>query len=345
MEIETAMPETYLETMDQQVDLSAVADLLSLAHRPDDGPAMTTRSSAMKDGLGLYHSAREKVKKIVKDIGKVIEKEEDIKVSVNTALNTVVKLLKDVIAKVNVQGGMLKEILDDMKKRPSEEICKEEFEKMQTDLHKEIQERKEEMQTEIKNKTDALEKEFKRKHDELEKNCDEGRQREMKGTLIVSSPKRGNIRTQAVHRPWLDEQGNTLGGETDLDLVLRMVQIKTGIRFPITDVVACHRIGKKDSHSFVLKIGNRQPYSCWDALTHGMMTGTNFTNDNIFINFMLTKRRTELSKQVRQARKDTKIQNYSIDQNGKFFIKKSGDDNKWHPIFSLDDLEKLSKKD
>ena len=74
MEIETAMPETYLETMDQQVDLSAVADLLSLAHRPDDGPAMTTRSSAMKDGLGLYHSAREKVKKIVKDIGKVIEK-------------------------------------------------------------------------------------------------------------------------------------------------------------------------------------------------------------------------------------------------------------------------------
>ena len=58
----------------------------------------------------------------MKDIGKVIEKEEDIKVSVNTALNIVVKLLKDVIAKVNVQGGMLKEILDDMKKRPSEEI-------------------------------------------------------------------------------------------------------------------------------------------------------------------------------------------------------------------------------
>ena len=116
------MPETNLETMDQQVDLSAVEDLLSLAHRPDDGPAMTTRSSAMKDGLGLYYSAREKVKQIVKDIGKVIEKEEDIKVSVNTALNIVVKLLKDVIAKVNVQGGMLKEILDDMKKRPSEEI-------------------------------------------------------------------------------------------------------------------------------------------------------------------------------------------------------------------------------
>ena len=118
--------------LDQQVDLSAVADLLSLAHRPDDGPAMTTRSSAMKDGLGLYHSAREKVKKIVKDIGKVIEKEEDIKVSVNTALNTVVKLLKDVIAKVNVQGGMLKDILDDLKKRPAKEVNKDEFEKMQT---------------------------------------------------------------------------------------------------------------------------------------------------------------------------------------------------------------------
>ena len=163
----------------------------------------------------------------------------------------------------------------------------------------------------------------------------------MKGTLIVSSPHKGNMRTFATHRPMLDYQGNTVGMETDLDLVLRMVAIKTGVRFPISDVVACHRIGKKESYSFVLKIGNRQPYSSWDELTYGMTTGTGFTKDNIFINFMLTKRRTEISKQIRQLKKETKIQNYSTDQNGKFFIRKNGDDKKFHLVSSIADIEKL----
>ena len=188
-----------------------------------------------------------------------------------------------------------------------------------------------------------LEKEFQKKHDELEKECDEGRQREMKGTLIISSPQRGNnINTLAVHRPLLDYQGNTLGMETDLDLVLRMVAAKTGVRFQISDVVACHRIGKKNSFSFVLKIGNRQPYSSWDALNHGMMTGNGFTNANVFINFMLTKKRTELSKQVRQARKDRQIMNYSVDQNGKFFVKKSVENNAWKQVFSIEDIQKIT---
>ena len=170
----------------------------------------------------------------------------------------------------------------------------------------------------------------------------------MKGTIIVSSPERGNIKTLAVHESGLDQQGY-LSGETDLDLVLRMVYMKTGIRFPISDVVACHRIGKKESHSFVLKIGNRQPYSCWDALACGMMTGTNmmtggsFVNNNIFINFMLTQKRTEMSKQVRQLRKDSKIQNYSIDQNGKFHIRKVGDDSKFYKVSSMKDIENLLK--
>ena len=107
-----------------------------------------------------------------------------------------------------------------------------------------------------------LKAEFDRKQKELEKEVDEGRQREMKGTLIISSPERGNMGTLAAHQPIHDYQGNTVRMETDMDLVLRMVAIKTGVRIPISDVVACHRIGKnKKSHSFVLKIGNRQPFS------------------------------------------------------------------------------------
>ena len=93
---------------------------------------------------------------------------------------------------------------------------------------------------------------------------------------------------------------------------------------------------------YVLKIGNRQPFSAWEALNNAMMTGS-MSKDNIFINFMLTKARTEMSKQVRQLKKERKIQNYSIDQNGKFFIKKNGDDSSFEFI-SFEDIKKLVKE-
>ena len=187
---------------------------------------------------------------------------------------------------------------------------------------------------------DKLKNDLNKKHTELEKEVDEGRQREMKGTIIVSSPDRGNIRTLAVHRPRLDYQGNMVGMETDMEMVLRLVTIKTDVRFPLSDIVACHKIGKnKHTHSYVLKIGNRQPYSAWDTLNNAMMTGS-MSKDNIFINFMLTKARTEISKQVRQLKKERKIQSYSIDQNGKFFIKKNGQDSCFKFI-SFEDIQKL----
>ena len=48
----------------------------------------------------------------------------------------------------------------------------------------------------------------------------------------------------------------------------------------------------------------------------------------------------EMSKQVRQLKKERKIQNYSIDQNGKFFIKKNGQDSSFEFI-SFEDIQKL----
>ena len=127
-------------------------------------------------------------------------------------------------------------------------------------------------------------------------------------------------------------------------MVLRMVQEKTGVRFHYTDIMACHRIGKRDSHSFVLRIGNRRPNSAWDMLTLGMKNGKTFSNQNIFINFMLTTRRTEISKQVRKAKKDGLIEKYFVDQNGRIFVKKLGVDLKFHEVFSSKDLEKFVKK-
>ena len=56
---------------------------------------------------------------------------------------------------------------------------------------------------------------------------------------------------------------------------------------------------------------------------------------------MLTARRTELSKQVRMAKKDRKIAKYSIDQNGKVWIKKIGNDKDFYTVTCMEDLENL----
>ena len=134
-----------------------------------------------------------------------------------------------------------------------------------------------------------------------------------------------------------------------MEMVLRMVQQKTLVRIPKEDVAACHQIGNKDNNSYVLKIWNRKPYSAWDLLTTGMRNGWNveeqekFTNANVFINYMLTTRRTQISRKLRNAKKDQHIDRYSIDQNGRFFVKK-GDDSRFHEVFSVDDIENIVKK-
>ena len=163
----------------------------------------------------------------------------------------------------------------------------------------------------------------------------------MKGTIIISSPERGQLGTEAINRRqhWEDD---TFGMESDLDMVLRMIYEKSGVWIPHSDVTACHRFGRAQAHSFVLRVWNRKPYSAWDNLSWMMMTGKGFSDQNIFINFMLTAKRTELSKQVRLAKKDRKIAKYSIDQNGKIWVKKSGGDN-FRTVSTFEDLENLTK--
>ena len=164
----------------------------------------------------------------------------------------------------------------------------------------------------------------------------------MKGTIIVSSPERqGQTEATIRSQDWGDY--NTYGPESELDMVLRMVHDKTGVWFPYSDVAACHQFGKAENHSFVLKIWNRNRFSPWDQLAQGMLTGKGFSYQNIFINFMLTPRRTELAKHVRQAKKDHEIAKYSVDQNGKIFVKKI-DGNRFLPVVCVEDLEKLTKK-
>ena len=126
-------------------------------------------------------------------------------------------------------------------------------------------------------------------------------------------------------------------------MVLRMVYDKNGVRIPWRDVAACHRFGKKENHSYVLKIWNRTPFSAWELLTKAMLAGKEISRKNIFVNFMLTSRRIELSKYVRQAKKDHSIQKYSVDQNGKIFVVKIGSTD-FKEVKSIYDIDQLKSQ-
>ena len=284
--------------------------------------------------------------------------------TMTTVINSIVKTLSRVMDSVAKQGKELKKIVDDLaKEKTQKDKLLEEIQKKYDALEARTKQDKEELADQINEEIDAMTnhannevaslikeqsdkhaKEIKNKIEYLENQCDEARQREMKGTLIVSSPGRGK-RTEAVIKTVSWDNNNTWGPEAELDMVLRMVYEKTGVGIPHRDVAACHRVGKWENHSFVLKIWNRKPFSAWEMLTEAMLTGKHFSRQNIFINFMLTPKRTEISKQVRKAKIDQQIQKYSVDQNGKIFVKKIGEDKDWHPIVSLEEIEKLAKKD
>ena len=52
-----------------------------------------------------------------------------------------------------------------------------------------------------------------------------------------------------------------------------------------------------------------------------MTADNNFSKDNVFINFQLTKKRGEICKEVRQAKIDGIVKSYEIDANGRIFIR------------------------
>ena len=117
---------------------------------------------------------------------------------------------------------------------------------------------------------------------------------------------------------------------------------------PENDIVACHPLSKRGGEvtSYIVRIGNRRPGSAWDILAAGMLGGKNpttkkyFSDDNVYVNFQLTKAKGHLSKVVREAKSKKEIKLYSVDQNGRITIK-INDSTQWTEVKSSDHLQSL----
>ena len=146
--------------MENQIIIKNVYDLLSLANMTSDpsdpskdGSQPVTRSAALKGGLKEgYDAARDKLKRAFSSAKE--DGTEDK--AVPTVINWIVKVVNDLIMKVNAQGDMLKDLVEDLRKSPRDSKI-EELEKMFEAMKKKEED------------TEKSMKEFETKHDELEK--------------------------------------------------------------------------------------------------------------------------------------------------------------------------------
>ena len=72
----------------------------------------------------------------------------------------------------------------------------------------------------------------------------------------------------------------------------------------------------------------------------GIFNENNFSPDNVFINFQLTKKRGEICREVRDAKKKNIVKSYEIDANGRIFVKYVGSNTKATEIFEIEDILK-----
>ena len=274
--------------------------------------------------------------------------------SVPTVVNWLVHGFHDLIEKLNDQGELIaaivkksgKEIHEDFNKKSDALVKKcSDLENRADDFDKRLNETDQtdlqQKQLDLENKTSEMEKDINKKYSAIEKEYDEVRQRSLKGNLIVSSPARTTtgghtIPSLAKHEMFWDRFGNWRC-ETDMEMIQRLIELKTGVWVSDRDIIACHPLGRRERNSFIISINNRSPLSSWDMITRGMMSAeNNFSKDNIFLNFQLTKRRGDLAKEVRKAKKDGVIKSYEIDMNGRIFVRYL--DNKTSEINDIDDI-------
>lgn len=185
-----------------------------------------------------------------------------------------------------------------------------------------------------------------------EDHTDAVHQRTMKGVVYVLSPEnpQKNLKTVITNPEDLD-------GETYQEQIIRLVHEYYGVLIPKQDIVNCH---PTKSGGAIIRFGNRNSNSAFDKLCTAIKTGglkkkagkmgvnekgvnekgeneggekekgasnrsyaeITKTNPNFWLSFMLTHRRSELVRELKQQKKNKKIFKFTSDENGEIYVMK-----------------------
>ena len=167
------------------------------------------------------------------------------------------------------------------------------------------------MGEEIKRKEKELQARLQLQEDQL----DELKQRYRKGNIIISSPDIPGKKIKSLIRKEDDLRRNNI---SLIEHVSSLIQTKYGVQIREEELVACHRL--QNSTSVLLKFGIRTENSVWSKLVQAIKSKPR-SNINLFANFQLTARRSELMFQVRQLKKEKRIHQMYSDENGVISIR------------------------
>ena len=164
----------------------------------------------------LAHLNVKEMKEMVKRTSKanplnLNEQKDQEDTNIPLALNWVIKLLKSIIVKVEEQGDIIR-VHNDILANPDDAI----------DVAKKA--------------LDTLKEE----NEKLKLEIDETRQRGRKGNIIVTCLAREGV-TNAVQNEITENGMKRL--ENDAEMIIRLINERSDVRIPISDVAACHPIG------------------------------------------------------------------------------------------------------
>ena len=187
-----------------------------------------------------------------------------------------------------------------------------------------LQEKMKSLMSSVKVLADAVvkcsnEKESSENTRELEDEVDDYKQKNLAGKFVITCDRKkpSEMKTQ--------EELAADGGERALPAhIVQLALSKYGTTLKEDDISSCHYLPKG---GIFFSLWNMRPGSPSAALTEAIKTSKDKTK-NIYINFMMTRRRSSLLFEVRSLKKQRKIARYYSDEKGTITIKvKEGDTN------------------
>ena len=154
---------------------------------------------------------------------------------------------------------------------------------------------------------------------ELEDEVDDYKQKNLAGKYVITCDRKKP--TEVKNQEELAADG---GDKALPSHIVQLAHSKYGVVIKEDDISSCHFLPKG---GIFFSLWNQRPGSPSDMLTNAIKTCKDRTK-NIYINFMMTRRRSSLLFEVRKLKKLKKIARYYSDEKGTISIKvKEGDTN------------------
>ena len=145
----------------------------------------------------------------------------------------------------------------------------------------------------------------------LEDQTDEMQQKSLLGSFIITSRANNDLETLITPEKELKEPL--------IDHVKTLVLTKLNVTLPKEDVRSCHYL---QDGSIMISLGNLRPNSAYDKIVSEIKNpGPERRKTNLYVNFMLTRRRNSLLYEVRKLKRENAIFKYWSDFNGAITVK------------------------